>query len=450
MCAAMRLIPALSAASLVSLRAHALNIAVIGGGIAGLRCGQRLAEKHEVTVYDTGRLRPGGRCSSRNAGDRPNKHGNMCTETSLLSRYNMDHAAQIVTVPKGEEFTDFATQVERWKSDGLLIRFPTGSLFKISPSNIQSIHSENQYYSPTGMASIPANLQQTAFRDCADSFTIRQDVWVAPSNGLRYMYQEKNWKLVAASKDLGRYDRVIIAHNGKCADRIVSKTPCSQIHSLLRVNFAPSVSNTATRTTLNSIYSLTFAVRKGSTFILDRLGSNFMCATIEEHTDLSFITCQTNKLEQACQDHDVFTIFSSAKFAKKYKAPQEFLPDDVVSEVSEKLLVALANLFGSNKSIVPLDARLQLWGAAVPINTFVNRKGYLYDCQFGLGVCGDWLVDSSIAGAWTSGQRLAEYILNEKATTIGVIGLNGSFRPSIAAKTGLGSFDMNISGENNQ
>ena len=58
-----------------------LSIAILGGGISGLSCASNLLSQHkqhksrydnlEVTLFDTGRLRPGGRCSSRLPGDKP-------------------------------------------------------------------------------------------------------------------------------------------------------------------------------------------------------------------------------------------------------------------------------------------------------------------------------------------------------------------------------------------
>mmetsp|Transcript_11286 Transcript_11286/g.23770 ORF Transcript_11286/g.23770 Transcript_11286/m.23770 type:complete len:118 (-) Transcript_11286:1787-2140(-) len=60
-------------------QSRVVSVAILGGGISGLSCASHLLESHErqsregqpnfrleVTVFDTGRLRPGGRCSSPN------------------------------------------------------------------------------------------------------------------------------------------------------------------------------------------------------------------------------------------------------------------------------------------------------------------------------------------------------------------------------------------------
>ena len=79
------------------------TVAIIGGGIAGLSCASSLLKQNKLgdssihyvpTVFDTGRLRPGGRCSSRYPGD-DNGKGNSPIWTSQTV---VDHAAQILHV----------------------------------------------------------------------------------------------------------------------------------------------------------------------------------------------------------------------------------------------------------------------------------------------------------------------------------------------------------------
>jgi len=143
---------------------------------------------------------------------------------------------------------------------------------------------------------------------------------------------------------------------------------------------------------------------------------------------------------------------------KKFKTPQENIPVDTVDEVSRLLLEALSESLGLspgtlNKEDI-LDSRLQLWGAAVPLNTWKTNStatgstdvseaesGFLFDADFGVGACGDWLLDSSIGGAWTSGVRLAEYMMDDNRNTVNA-GLppHGEFSASRAAhQDGIGS-----------
>ena len=105
------------------------RVAIIGGGVAGLRCAQVLAASFEVTVFDTGRLRPGGRCSSRLPGDKPDDEGR--PPYQHLSRHVVDHAAQIITVPPGDNFRAFGKMVQNWEEAGVLSRFPPDTLFSL-------------------------------------------------------------------------------------------------------------------------------------------------------------------------------------------------------------------------------------------------------------------------------------------------------------------------------
>jgi len=119
-----------------------IKVAVIGGGIAGLSCAAhltKLSSKVVPTVFDTGRLRAGGRCSTRMPGDPPPK--NRDSKSKLLSDFVIDHAAQILTVPLvadrngGEhangDFDAFRDQVEEWEREGVLRKFPPKSVVDI-------------------------------------------------------------------------------------------------------------------------------------------------------------------------------------------------------------------------------------------------------------------------------------------------------------------------------
>jgi predicted NAD/FAD-dependent oxidoreductase len=217
----------------------------------------------------------------------------------------------------------------------------------------------------------------------------------------------------------------------------MSKTPAKAIHSLLQVNFAPSVpDHGGKRMTLNSIYSLTVCLDKP----LHLLPETFVSGFVHNHKALRFITCQTQKYKQ--QGH-VWTILSSSSFAKRYKAPQEFLPDETIEEVSTLLLQALEEALDIKVLDHVVDRRLQLWGAALPLNVWGSQtsttepQGFLYDSEQSVGVCGDWLMEPSIAGAWTSGRLLAEYMMGQDLVSSG---LEGSFhRSDSASKSGIGA-----------
>ncbi|CAB9507591.1 Inherit from COG: fad dependent oxidoreductase [Seminavis robusta] len=450
------------------------SVAVIGGGIAGLTCAKFLAANNRFvpTVFDTGRLRPGGRCSSRWPTDKPADDDSRSYK--YLKSSIFDHAAQILVAPR--QFPEFQRQVEEWETEGIISKYPEGTVCNIADKNYQRGKQQQQndkksggfavrpintskknvmYYGTEGMGSIPLAIQKDS------RASLEQDVWVSPSNGVRYQNSNNKWKLQANGQTLGIFDRIVIAHNGKCADRIMSKTPAKKIHNLLRVNFAPRVPpQGGKRMTLNSIYSLTFALPKNN--MLDQVLPNnkFYCGFVQNEPTLRFLSCQTRKYQQDKPDEEVqvWTVLSSAPFAKKHKAPQEFLPNDVVENVTQLLLQGVEkSLYVETNTIIDsvLESRLQLWGAAVPVNVWEQQgnadnskcsTGFLHDGDHNVGVCGDWLLEASIGGAWESGRRLAEYMVSaieedqQPTTTAAVVGVKGAFRMSQQAmKAGIGS-----------
>lgn len=324
---------------------HSLSIAILGGGISGLSCASQLLSRHkqlcsshssassqyklEVTVFDTGRLRPGGRCSSRlpadddddaalppppplrttvvnkvaeedrrsnrracdndaagdgiDSGNANNTAGVQTTipmniqqainnngKSTATKMGPVDHAAQILSIPpsyysSSDSYAEFRTQLQSWLDDGIIEEFPTGSVCELvsvdTSSNrddvvddgnrmktvLSSVDGKEMYYGRGGMGSIPMAMREHCLSfnhnydgdDAGDgwrSFRIMQDVWVSPSNGVKYIgaiqnndgvtiHDEDNnrdddvdprWELMAGKKSLGKYHRLVIAHNGKC------------------------------------------------------------------------------------------------------------------------------------------------------------------------------------------------------------------------------------------
>lgn len=84
-----------------------MNIAIIGAGMAGLTCAQRLsAHGHDVRLFDKGRG-PGGRMSSRRA--------ELDGET-----VQFDHGAQYFTAHDER----FQRQIEKWETEGHVAAWP--------------------------------------------------------------------------------------------------------------------------------------------------------------------------------------------------------------------------------------------------------------------------------------------------------------------------------------
>jgi len=208
----------------------------------------------------------------------------------------------------------------------------------------------------------------------------------------------------------------------------------------------------AKRMTLNSIYSWTFVLPRQGSVLRQRLGERFVCGYVESSPDLRFITCQTNKLSQVETDDDdpyeVWTVLSSPAFAKKHKAPQEALGVDTIETVTGLLSQALNQYLLLPGPLRIVEQRLQLWGAALPLNVWNNGLGYVHDGELHVGICGDWLVEASIRGAWTSGRFLAMHLLSlggedDPDRPLPKVGLDGAFDRSVAAtKAGIGALQL--------
>jgi glycine/D-amino acid oxidase-like deaminating enzyme len=214
------------------------TVGVIGGGIAGLSCARRLQQLGvECTVYDTGKRGPGGRASSRTWRGRA-----------------VDHAVQSVSAMPGSAFHEWLSQLEAdgfvrpWSGLGVL---GEGGAFMPAPEG-----GAPRYIGVGGMGTIAEQL--------AGGLDIRQDIWVSPNGGI---FTERDsaehggggWCVQESKKVQARYDAVVIAHNGKCAERLTSKIEARDVHMLLRARFATAATGGGPgggRMTLNSMCSL--------------------------------------------------------------------------------------------------------------------------------------------------------------------------------------------------
>ena len=268
----------------------------------------------------------------------------------------------------------------------------------------------------------------------------------------------------------------------------MSRTPAKAFHSLLRTQFAPYVPQWGgNQMTLNSIYSLVFAVKSATkndgnvddngklrspiAQALSRLssssnndndgsGDGVYTVMIKNEPSLRLLSCNTLKHHHRQKPNsdsniEVYTLLSSPKFGKQYKGPQENLPPELTSTVVMKLLESLERSLALQEGSVVysvVDLKLQLWGAAVPMNTWTSTTvtsngkssgdvdGFVYDALHGVGACGDWILDSSIAGAWESGRRMADWILTTSHVGIDSVPMLSVGLPGRLSEEGMGKF----------
>ncbi|GIL89031.1 hypothetical protein Vretifemale_16879 [Volvox reticuliferus] len=244
------------------------------------------------------------------------------------------------------------------------------------------------------------------------------------------------WDLYGAGgRHLGTFDYVVIAHNGKCADQLMSTAGLPAIHNLLRVRFCPQPAPQHQVMQLCSLWVL--MVGFSSPLPVDWQGAFFEGSPV-----ISWAANNTAKISanrrtaQAAANGgggsgggggrkdseargpslEFWTIISAREFGAQHKVPQENIPPGKAREVTEAMLAAFASAVGLVLPPPrPSYSRVQLWGAAVPMNVLLTDAARgegpcVLDADSRVGICGDWLHSPCVEGACLSGLALAEAI----------------------------------------
>ncbi|GAV74196.1 LOW QUALITY PROTEIN: NAD_binding_8 domain-containing protein, partial [Cephalotus follicularis] len=371
------------------------HVAVIGGGMAGLVCALNLDKKGvKSTVFDTGLHGLGGRMGTRIIGPQP-----------LI----FDHSAQFFTVSNPE----FAKMVNDWLEEGL-VRQWQGTIGELEEGGrfVQLPSSTPRYIAVKGMRSLADSLlSQTRM------VSLVRPCWISklePFNGM--------WHLSENGIPHGQFDAIVIAHNGKCANRLLASSGL------------PLIARQMKRLELSSIWALLAAFEDPLPITDGPLRIPFEGAFVKGISSLSWMANNSMKLlgPQSNGPH-CWTFFSTAAYGKSNKVPQENIPAATAARVTAGMLEGVEAALGLSKGSLPKPfySRVQLWGAALPINT----PGI--DCIFdphGRAGIGDWLLGSNLESAALSGMaianQIADYIQSGGACTEEfAVGLHNEFRP---------------------
>ncbi|XP_062203624.1 uncharacterized protein LOC133905858 [Phragmites australis] len=350
------------------------SVAVIGGGASGLSCASALAARGvRAVVFDTGMHGLGGRMATRVVGD----------DGELLV---FDHAAQFFTA-SDERFQKLVHQwldrglVREWR--GLIGELEAGGLFRTIPA------STPRYIGVNGMRPLA-----DAMLPESDMIKVVRPCWISklePFNGL--------WRLFENEKPCGEYDAIVIAHNGKCANRLLSTSGL------------PSLTKQMKRLELSSVWALLAAFEDPLPIRHNDSCGAFEGAFVRDVDSLSWMGNNTRKLfPMQTGTPECWTFFSTAAYGRRNKVPQENIPKVTAEKVKEDMLGGVEHALGLSKGSLqqPIYTRLQLWGAALPMNT--PGVPCIFDPHGRAGICGDWLTGSSIEAAVLSGISLANHI----------------------------------------
>ncbi|KAL6531410.1 hypothetical protein OROMI_027773 [Orobanche minor] len=347
-------------------------VGIIGGGMSGLVCAHNLEKRGiKSTVFDTGLHGLGGRMGTRTIDPQP---------------LTFDHAAQFFTVTD----PDFAEMVALWSKNSLVREWhgaigelKAGGCFNPLPPL------PSRYIGVNGMRPLAESILSEHNNHIVDTSLVNvvRRCWVSklePYNGM--------WYLSEKGKPCGQFDVIVIAHNGKCANRLLASSGL------------PLIARQMKRLELSSIWALLAAFE-------DPLPITFEGAFVKGIDSLSWMANNRTKLfGLQGSGPDCWTFFSTAAFGKKNKVPQESVPSSTAEKVKQAMLEGVELALGLQKSSLknPFYSRVQLWGTALPTNS--PGIPCIFDPHGRVGICGDWLLGSSLEAAALSGMALANHI----------------------------------------
>lgn len=297
-----------------------------------------------------------------------------------------DHAAQFFTVSDSR----FQKLVDKWLEEGL-VREWKGLIGELEAGGhlIPIPSSTPRYIGVKGMRLIADSiLCQNRMVD------VVRPCWISklePFNGM--------WHLSEKGETHGQFDAIVIAHNGKCANRLLSSSGL------------PLLTKQMKKLELSAVWALLAAFR--DPLLIPHSGAlmSFEAAFVKGVDSISWMANNTSKLFPLQRElPQCWTFFSTAAYGRRNKVPQENIPNVTAEKVKKDMLEGVETVLGLPKGSLPQPfyTRVQLWGAALPSNT--PEIPCIFDPHGRAGICGDWLLGSSVEAAALSGMFLANHM----------------------------------------
>lgn len=325
----------------------ALEVAVIGAGLAGLACARRLRESgHAVTIFEKSRG-PGGRASTRREG-----------------ALAFDHGAQYFTVRDPE----FRSIVDGWRKLGVAVRW-CGRVSVLGDGGGGAAGAEvERWVGVPGMSALG--------RQLAAGLDVRYGTRVAA-----LAREGDGWRLGGEDgAELGRFQAVVVS------------APPAQTAALLEA-VSPALATRAAGVAMAPCWAVMAAFESS-------LELPFGGAFVRGRSPLSWVACDSSKPGRRA-DAETWVLHAAPGWSEAHLEDQ---PELVAAALLGAFGEALARRVDR-----PGHLRAHRWRYALPLADIEERC--LMDESGSIVVCGDWCGGPRIEGAVLSGLAAARVLV---------------------------------------
>lgn len=323
-----------------------MTIAIIGAGMAGAACAQRLQQQgQQVVVFDKGRA-AGGRMSSKRT-----------------SAGYLDMGAQYFTA----RTPAFSSQCQRWLAQQVIARWH-GALGVIEQGKLSASPDATERY--VGIPSMHKPVQQ-----------LLADISVQHAQVSAIHFEQGRWKLYAGSDFLGQFQQLVLAVPQQQAASLLLQV--TESHQQLKHLFAQPA--------LLPCWAVNIELAEA-----DSLQVEFDGIFVKQDAQISWLARQGSKTGRAGTQHWL------VHFNPAWSAANLELSAD---EVAQHAQAALQRLFNSRVQAFATLSHRWRYAQQEPDYPLLGTV-MLNDLK--LGLCGDWLNGGRVENAWLSGKQLAE------------------------------------------
>lgn len=323
-----------------------MTIAIIGAGIAGAACAQRLQQQgQQVVVFDKGRS-AGGRMSSKRT-----------------SAGYLDLGAQYFTARTAA----FSSQCQRWLAQQVIERWQ-GALGVIEQGKLSASPDDTERY--VGIPSMQKPVQQ-----------LLADISVQHAEVSAVHFEQGRWQLFAGADLLGQFQQLVLAVPQQQAERLLQHV--LESHSQLKTLFAQSA--------LLPCWAVNIELAAA-----DSLPLQFDGIFVKQDAQIGWLARQGSKTGRAGPQHWLI------HFTPAWSVANLELSAD---EVTQHGVAALQRLF--NTKVNAVAALSHRWRYAQQVADYPPLGAVMLP-DLKLGLCGDWLNGGRVENAWLSGKQLAE------------------------------------------